>query len=515
MTLDMQSFYWSLILRRLPVMLALFLVCFVSASVTALKLPETYQTSAQLLVEEPQIPDSMVGALVQTDANQQLQVIEQKLLTRANMLDIARKFDVFENIRRMNPDEIVLAMEGGTSIRRTGGRGQATLMSVGFEARNGRIAADVVNEYVTLILQESSDFRMSRAENTLTFFEQEVERLSEDLDVQSTRIVEFKNENSDALPGDLAFRQNRQTLLQERQGRLEREVAALEKQRRDLVSIFESTGQVNAENLVPLTPEEEQLEKLRFDLQQALTVYSETHPRISMLRNRIAQMEETIKARAPVTDTAGETPSRPVTMLDLTLAEMDQRLISLRDELSNVNEELDELAVSIQATAGNAITLSALDRDFENIQARYNEALRNLNQARVNERIEVSAQGQRISVIETANVPQEPSGPNRFKMIAAGTAAGLALAVGYFVLLELLNRAIRRPGELQSRFGIVPLAVIPYIESRRERLIRRSALVGAFLAVLIGVPTALWYIDTTYMPLDILANKVFDRLGLT
>ena len=96
-----------------------------------------------------------------------------------------------------------------------------------------------------------------------------------------------------------------------------------------------------------------------------------------------------------------------------------------------------------------------------------------------------------------------------------GIMAGGGLAAGFFVLLELLNRAIRRPAELQSKFGIIPLAVVPYMESRRERLIRRSALLAAFVAVLIGVPAALWYVDTQYMPLDVLASKVFNRLGLT
>ncbi|MGC3940425.1 GumC family protein [Roseobacter sp. EG26] len=515
MNLDLQ-FYWGLLLRRLPVMMALFLVCVVSAGVTALKLPPTYSTSAQLLVEEPQIPDSMVAAIVQTDANQQLQVIEQKLLTRANMLDIARKFNVFEGIRSMAPDAIVEGMRGQTDIRRTGGRGQATLMSVAFEARSGAIAANVVNEYMTLILQESSDFRMSRAESTLSFFEQEVERLGDDLDQQSARLVEFKNANSEALPGDLNYRQNRQTLLQERQARLERDVAALVKQRRDMVAIFEATGRVNAERNIQLSPEEEQLERLRFDLEQALGIYSETNPRISVLRNRIAKLEKSLQDRADAAPKPeeGEEP-RTVTVLDLTLAEMDQRLESMEQELGTVTKELEALEASIQATAGNAIVLSGLERDFGNIQTRYNEAVRNLNQARVNERIEVSAQGQRISVIESASVPQEPSGPNRFKFIAAGIAAGGGLAVGFFVLLELLNRNIRRPFELQSKYGIIPLAVIPYMEARRERMIRRLVLVGAFVAVLIGVPAVLWYIDTNYMPLDILANKVFDRLGLT
>ncbi len=517
MNLDL-AFYWSLFLRRLPVMLALFLICVVSASVSALKLPPTYSTSALLLVEEPQIPNSMVGSVVQTDAGQQLQVIEQRLLTRANLLDIARKFNVFADIRSMSPDAIVKAMRSQTSIRRPRERGrgaQATLMNVSFEARSGQIAANVVNEYVTLILQESTDFRMSRAESTLAFFEQEVERLGDDLGVQSARIVEFKNRNVDALPGDLTYRQNRQTLLQERQARLEREIAALLKQRRDMVSIFESTGRIEAPDVASLSPEAQQLARLKSDLQQALTIYSDTNPRIVLLRNRITNLEKIVQEQTASSVGAGAGAQGPASLLELTLAEMDQRALIMQEELEGVNTELEALAVSIQATAGNAITLASLERDLNNVQVRYDEAVRNLNRARVTERIEVSAQGQRITAIESASVPQTPSGPKRFQLIAIGVAAGTVLAVGFFLLLEFLNRSIRRPFELQSKFGIIPLAIVPYMESRRERIARRTALVGAFVAVLVGVPAILWYIDTSYMSLDILANRVFERLGLT
>ena len=133
MNLDLQ-FYWGLFLKRLPVMMALFLICALSALVIALKLPPTYSTSAQLLVEEAQIPDSMIRTADQIDAEQQLQIIEQRLTTRANLLDIARKFDVFENIREMTPDTIVEQMRRQTDIERTGGRGQATLMSCVFRS---------------------------------------------------------------------------------------------------------------------------------------------------------------------------------------------------------------------------------------------------------------------------------------------------------------------------------------------------------------------------------------------
>ncbi|MFK7863345.1 MAG: hypothetical protein AB8B95_03860, partial [Pseudohongiellaceae bacterium] len=174
MNLDMK-FYRGLFLRRLPVMTALFLTCVVASGLVAVKLPATYSTSALLLVQEPQIPSDM-AAVLRTDPGQQLQVLERQLLTRANMLDIARKFDVFTDIRTMSPDDIVETMRGQTSIRRTGGRGQATLMTISFEGASARVVSNVVNEYVTLVLAENTENRMARAEGTLSFFEQETKR---------------------------------------------------------------------------------------------------------------------------------------------------------------------------------------------------------------------------------------------------------------------------------------------------------------------------------------------------
>jgi polysaccharide chain length determinant protein (PEP-CTERM system associated) len=507
MSIDLQ-FYWGIFLRRLPVMMGLFLLCSVTALVIALKLPPTYTTSAKLLVEEAQIPESMLRTGMQVDSDQQLQVIQQRVLTRANLLDVARRYNVFIDISRMSPDEIVDQMRSQTRIRRSGGRrGQAIVMDVTFEARSARVAANVVNEYVTLILEKSTELRLSRTEGTLSFFEQEVERLSDDLDVQSARIVSFKNENGDALPDDLAYRQNRQTLLQERQARLEREIAALESQRRDLVTV----GQASLPD-ARLSPEAQQLRDLRAQLQQSLTVYSESHPRVTFLRNQIEALETRLETPPDPSDDGADTAGPP-TVLQVTLTEIDQRLESHRQELDDVVAELEQLNASIQATAGNAIVLEGLERDYQNTQNRYNEAVASLNRAMVSERVEVSARGERITVLENATVPNSPSGPNRSKLIAAGVGAGGALAVGFFLLLEVLNRAIRRPAELQSRFGIIPLAVIPHMESPRERFIRRAALVAAFVAVLIGVPAALWYVDTSYMPLDVLASKIIDRLG--
>ena len=131
------------------------------------------------------------------------------------------------------------------------------------------------------------------------------------------------------------------------------------------------------------------------------------------------------------------------------------------------------------------------------------------------ERIEVTARGQRITLIESVAVPTEPSRPNRKMIAAGGVGAGFALAAGLFFLLELLNRSVRRPAEITKRLGITPLATIPFLESRGRRVFGALVRSVLFLAVLVGLPAALWAVDTYYLPLELVAERVLVRLGLS
>ncbi|TCP39563.1 GumC family protein [Rhodovulum marinum] len=494
MNFDLQL-YWALFLRRLPVMLLFVLIGAAAGVVAALRLPETYETSARLLVEAPQIPDSMVESTIQTEATEQLDIIEQRLLTRANLIDIANRFNVFPDIRQMEPDTVVSKMRASTRIRRSAGREQATLMTISFTSHSGRVAANVVNEYVTLVLEANTEFRVSRAESTLSFFEQEVERLGQELDRQSAAIATFRSENAEALPEDQSYRLSRQTLLQERLARLERDLKAGEAQRAEIIRIFESTGRVSP-GVGPArarSPAEERLLAAQAELDNAKVIYSEENPRVVRLQALVDQLEDTVRAQteAGVTGEEAEATSTEQALLDATLAQIDTQLETIRTDIGSTQTELDELQRRVSQSAANGLQINALERDYDVIQSRYNAAVTNLNQARMSERVESTAQGQRITVIENAVVPRVPTGPDRPKVAILGVLGGGALAAGYFLLLELLNRTIRSPAELTGRFNITPITTIPYMRVKDGRLVRRRRFLGASFALLIGlVPVA-------------------------
>jgi polysaccharide chain length determinant protein (PEP-CTERM system associated) len=503
------KFYWRLVLRRLPVMLAIIILFTSLALVQAVRLPAVFETEARLLVESPQISDDLVDVTVTTSPDEEITIIRERLLTRANMLSIANQFDVFEDYDDLSPDTIVTLMQESTSIQSRGGRNEATVITVGFEARSGQIAADVVNEYVTRIIAANVELRTGRAEGTLDFFETEVERLSNELATRSARISRFQAENADALPDDQTFRLGRQAVLQERMASAQRELSSLIDQRARIVEIYEATGQITAADNT-LTDDQRQLRNLERELAQQLSIYSEDAPQIVTLRRRI----DTLRDQVATTSPEGRPSNSGQTVLDLQLGQIDAQIGNLESLISEAEAEIVRLEDAIARTPLNAITLQGLERDYENIRVQYDSAVSRLAQASTGERIELTARGQRITLIEAANVPSEPARPNRRLIAAVGVAAGIGLAVGLFVLLEVLNRTVRRPVEISRSLGIEPLATIPHISTRAERFRRIGLRAAALLLVVVGLPASLWAIDTYYIPLDQLATDVMSRLGL-
>ncbi len=508
MNIDLK-FYWKLFLKRLPAMTALFLLCAGVAVGLAYKMPTEYSTQATLLVEPPQIQG--ISNTMDTRAGVQLEVIQQRLMTRANLIDIANTRDVFDTEDVLTPDQVVELMHASTFINRSSGQDRATLMTLGFKSSDAQIAADVVNDYVTIVLKENVRLRTRIAEGNLTFFEQEVERIGKDIDAQSDKILKFKAENEGALPDSLEYRRNRVDLLQERIARLERELSNLNEQKERIIQVYETTGRLQTAPVTQLSPAESRLAALEAELANARAVFSETNPNVELLKSQVAQQEAVVIREAGSAAPAEDGATSQDALLQISLAQIDSQTESTKVELTGSLKEQELLQASIIRTSPNQIALAGLERDYTNLQGQYNAAISRLNQARIEERIEVSSRGQRITVLENASVPTVPSSPNRKLIVAAGVGAGLAAMAGLFILLELLNKTIRRPAELVSALGVMPIAAIPYMESAGRKWMRRGFLVTSFLTVLIGVPLGLWMIDQYYYPLDEIAENVMDR----
>jgi polysaccharide chain length determinant protein (PEP-CTERM system associated) len=511
MNLDL-SYYFAVFLRRIHYFIIITALVSAAAIAAALLLPAVYTAQSLLLVESSQIPGQLAAPTVQAAALEKLQNVQNRLMTRQNLIDIANRIGVFRDIKKMSPDEIVQAMRDSTKIKNSAGKGEATMMTLTFEGEGGKIAAGVVNEYVTLILKADAEMRTKGAQATLDFFDQQVQNLSTELDKLSAKLLDFQNKNSDALPSTLAYRLTQQTGLQSRLDVAEQDIKQLQDQKDRLIAIYNATGQVT-NNPALQTPEAKQLANLNDQLQQALAVLAPTHPKIKLFQAQIAQLETIVKNQT--TSLSTSTSANPTaSMFDAQIADLDSRIqvaIQSRDQLS---EQLKKLQDTIDRTPANQIALDALNRDFTNVQQQYNSAVTKQSQAAAGEQIELLSKGEKISVLDAATIPNFPTKPNRAVIGIGGVFAGMLLGLGTIVLMELLNRSVRRPKDIIKTFGITPIVTIPYLRTPGETMRRRSIFIGFLLLAVIGIPALIYAVHVFYQPLDVLLNRVLIKFGI-
>jgi uncharacterized protein involved in exopolysaccharide biosynthesis len=504
------KFYLSIFLRRLPyfVVIAVFLSALGIA--VASILPPIYRSSATILVEAPQIPGDLAQSTVPVNPIEQIQIIGQRLMTRANLLSLADRFKLYADQPGVSANAVVADMRARIELLpqapARGGPG-ATMIEVAFSSKSPAEAAEVANELVTLILQENVSLRTGRAEDTLGFFRGEVDRLAGELDRVAQRIMAFKAENERALPDSLTFRRNQQATLQERLLQIERDTTALQDERQRTVEIYERTGRVATGT--PGTPEEQDLEELRRQLTRARVIYSESNPNLRLLEVRIAGLEAIVAEQRATTGAA-----EGMSEYEAALAEIDGRLAFNSEEKARIETELEGLEASIQATPANELMLGEMQRDHENLQRQYNAATERLATSAVGERLEVMSKGQRFSLVEPAAAPTSPDEPNRILIAGAGVAGGIGGGLAFVLLLELLNRSIRRPSELSAGLGIQPFVTIPYMRTQHELALKRTVMLGVLAAIVVGIPLALFAIHNYYLPLDLLMRRALGAVGL-
>lgn len=69
-----------------------------------------------------------------------------------------------------------------------------------------------------------------------------------------------------------------------------------------------------------------------------------------------------------------------------------------------------------------------------------------------------------VNVVDSAQVPESPSGPNRILYIVVGFLAGLFIAVAIVVIDDMLNIKIRGQEDLEELLGIPVIGRIPAVK---------------------------------------------------
>jgi uncharacterized protein involved in exopolysaccharide biosynthesis len=125
------------------------------------------------------------------------------------------------------------------------------------------------------------------------------------------------------------------------------------------------------------------------------------------------------------------------------------------------------------AVAGSARAPAIMEQamQLENrattLRNQYQQISENLLKAQNSARMATEQRAERLSLVEPANLPDQPFSPNRPLLVAAGAAAGLLLGLIIALGIEFVNRPVRSPRQLEQ-LDVPVLGLVPLLKSKPQ-----------------------------------------------
>jgi len=330
------AFYWQLIKRRGLYFVIPFIVVLTVGLPLAVLLPATYFSVGKILVQSQQIPTELVRPTVTSAAQERIQVIEQRTMTRENLLAILDKFQLFPEKRSfLSATELVELMKRSAKIEplaeplafnqiRSRGDNPTIVFTVGFEYSDPQTASRVANELVTRILNEDLRDRTSRATDTTKFLSREVQRLQSDSAALDAKIALAKR--SQAKSGASAPDQSTTQLAQLKMELAQKSalysdrhpmMQALKRQIEALEKVV--VAPVGPDVLVPLEELETQQENIQKNMEAASAKLAAARLGETLEKDQQSEKLEVIEQ-----PTAPQEPIRPSMSVELEIAQVRQ-----------------------------------------------------------------------------------------------------------------------------------------------------------------------------------------------
>lgn len=503
--------YINIIKRRLFYVIGTFILVFLAVLAIAIKLPPVYQSKATILIESQQV-QSEVGK--EKYAIDKFETLKQVVLSKENLYKIAQKYKMYGLAKKPDiPFEGIVAVTRAnvavdllTASSQEWGDKSGIAVQVAFNHYEAKDAFNVANELVKLFLLENDKANKERVQNTAEFYTKEADKQKAVLEKIELDVSSYKKIHADSLPENKAMLVASLTRLETDLAATVRDSASAQSEIRSLEVSLESAkagiglnpGQQQATNAI-------ELDKLKSDLARVSGLYSENHPSVQVLRQRIRALEDAMPAKIVTAQ------SIMVGKVQAQIDTANARIISLANEARDIRETIASTEKRIMATAQTEGELSALLREYENTKAAYTDIKAKLVNSKLAKNIEMENKGERFVVSEAPLVPEKPIKPNRMLIIMVGFFGAIGMGVGLAVLMDAFDKRVNGVAVLSTIMGLQPIAVIPYIKTEAEIKHQKNLIVKTVAITSLIIFFVLFIVNMFVMPLDMLASVIAAR----
>jgi len=454
----------EIVFRRKRVIMLCAVIVGMLAGVGSVLMPEAYKSSTLILVAS----DDVLNPLVRWQTAVSLSVSDrlgsfQKILYSRTLLE-----GVVADLELAGPDPDQLQIErmagevAGAVLTTQSGSESFT---IGVTWDDPQLAKDIVEAVTSRFIEMSLDGDRREATTAVDFIAQQMDFYADLLGKTETDLRTFKEANPDKLPtqigsieGELKKYKELLVTAEVQSKQLDLEVGLLNDRLQG-----ESPMVIQSSTFVHSTPYRFEYQNMNIRLMAMLRQKTEDHPDVIKVRKNLDALVELIdQERAEGEASESQEVRSPIfqqvtaklqdTMVELQSSQLKEK------EYTRIVADLEARAAEIPASE---MALEKMVRDVKVTREIYETLRLKVEQARINQEIELSSQSNRFQILDEPRVPLTHSNPNRPLILIAGLIAGVALGFGLCFLFEFLDPAIVRIEEVGRSFSDKVLVTLP------------------------------------------------------
>jgi polysaccharide biosynthesis transport protein len=477
--------------RRKWLALVVFAGTLVAGFMVARHVPSVYESTATVLVEEPQTDLASAGRL-----DRRLQQITQEIQSRSRLEQLMKAYGLYPKLRRRYPADVVvqrMRRDIRTEFKAppvAGGPGQTLAFAITYRAPQPETAARVANALAAVYLQEDVRIRGRKASEAVQVLKEQVEEVSRKLQEQRQKLGAYPDDDPAAAPQQTAV--DLAAL-----GRLHADLRSTSDERlRALDRRNDILRRMAEAETGPAAPVEglTRLARLKSELVDLRRRFSDKYPDVMRVQAEIAALEAQGAVEKPAAGATPAVPTAALARMKENLAEVDAEIGKLKADEASFRSEIAAYTQRLDSAPRRQRALDEASRDYQATRDTYDSLRRRYEQAQLEDVAEGSSGEPRFRILDPAAVPSMPAAPNRLMLLALALAAALGLAAGAAVLAEQLDTSFHAVDEVANFVSVPVLVSIPRIVSardlRRQRLRFCVATATALLALALVAQTS-------------------------
>jgi succinoglycan biosynthesis transport protein ExoP len=382
----------------------------------------------------------------------------------------------FQNwIRRLRGEEVVVESPQRRALNELRNSrvkfrpvGESGIVEITAEASQPRVAMDIANTYIEVLVSRTRSFNVEDSKTTREFLEQQQAQIGKTLNSAEENMRQFTNARGGVrIPA-------RHAEAVQRLGQLENTYAAL-KSKVDALPPSSVPVAKPAPTNPAANPSAQRVGRLRAKLQtletqllEYQTQYTDEHPRVLTVKRQIADVQkelgDAVKETTPVPTAGSTVPAPDRSAFAETMAALETSSLSLNAQEEALREQINALKKSLTGLSRDELEYTKLATDVESNRRLHAMLSEKLSAARIREQGEMKV----VKVIDPPSVPVPAVNQKRIRFL--GVALGLALFIGLGVpaAVEYFNRPIETDEDVRNLTGLPVLANIPRVRSRRS-----------------------------------------------